>query len=492
MRIVRTDHDRPAEFKGQISEWIYNGLDCCVTAEVLEALLPQLDAHTGPTYAFSKALQGPALEMRLRGVLVDPIRKNKVIEEFFDKIEFLQDNLERIVLDGVGMPGFNWRSGPDLQALFYGKLNIPPYKKAGRPTVDRNALEKMENYIIARPIVAHIMAMRDLAKKISVLKTEIDPDGRMRTSYNIAGTNTGRFSSSYSEFGTGGNLQNVEESLRAIFIADMGYKFAKLDAKQIQSRLVGALEWNIFHNGTYLDACELDDLHTVVAKMMWPNLGWTGDLAKDKVIAETPYYRHYTYRFMCKKLGHGSNFDGKPDTLATQSKVPLNLVREFQPKYYRAFPAHIQWQHWIEDEIRKSGTLISITGRKRQFWGRRTDPNVFREANAYAPQADESFIVNTGLLNIWNTRDAICMFQDHDAVTVMYKEETEDEIIPLIQKQLEVPIQLKHGRTLLIPYDCKVGWNKGDFSLENPDGLRDYYPTDGGRKRTPPVHLLDR
>ena len=61
--------------------------------------------------------------------------------------------------------------------------------------------------------------MADIGKKIGVLRTGIDPDGRIRTSYNIAGTSTGRFSSSVTEFGTGGNLQNIEEALRSILIA---------------------------------------------------------------------------------------------------------------------------------------------------------------------------------------------------------------------------------------------------------------------------------
>lgn len=476
-------------------EWIYNGLDCCITAEILGALLPQLDNHTSATYAFSKALQGPALEMRLRGVLVDQARKAEVVEDYFDKIEHLNANLERIVLEGVGLESFNWRSGPDLQKLFYEKLKIPVIRKGGRPTCDRNALEKMETYLIARPIVRHITAMRDLGKKISMLKTEIDPDGRMRTSYNIAGTSTGRFSSSFSEFGTGGNLQNVEESLRSIFIADPGYKFAKFDAKQIQSRIVGALEWNIFHNGKYLDTCESADLHTLVAKMMWPELGWTDNIKRDKVIAETEYYRHYTYRFMCKKLGHGANFEGQAPTLSTQTKIPINLVHTFLPKYYSAFPCHLEWHHWTEDQIRRYGVLYALDGRKRQFWGRRNDSSTFREAIAYDPQATESHIVNSAMLNIWNRRDAIVMFQDHDAITTMYPEEQEDEIIPKLQKQLEFPIQLKHDRTLLVPYDCKVGWNKGDFDEKNPgknpDGLKEFYGHDE-RKRTPKMHLLDR
>src|SRR6266403_6282379 len=283
VRIINTGDIQLGDINDQWErDQIYNGLDCAVTAEVLDVLLPQLDSHTSVTYGFSKALQGPALEMRLRGVRVDLARKAEVIDEFHDKIETLERNLERIVFEGVGLPHFNWRSNPDLHTLFYDHLGIPVIRRGGRATVNREALEKMEAYTVAKPIVAHMSAMRDLAKKISVLKTEIDNDGRMRTSYNIAGTSTGRFSSSFSEFGTGGNLQNVEESLRSILISDKGYKFAKFDAKSGESFVVGAIEWNLFNDPSYLEACESGDPHTAVARICWPELEWTGNLKSDK------------------------------------------------------------------------------------------------------------------------------------------------------------------------------------------------------------------
>jgi DNA polymerase-1 len=494
-RIIRTDISTPADFTNQWErDQVYNGLDCCVTAECLEAMLPQLDAQTQATYDFSRALQGPALEMRLRGVLVDPIRKAEVIDEFYEKIEILERNLERIVLEGVGMAGFNWRSNPDLQTLFYDRLQIPVIKRQGRPTVDRTAREKMETYTIARPILSHINAMAELGKKISVLKTEIDPDGRVRTSYNIAGTDTGRFSSSFSEFGTGGNLQNVEESLRSIFIADPGYKFAKCDAKSGESFIVGAIEWNLFDDPAYLEACASGDPHTAVARICWPTLGWTGDLKRDKHIAEQPYYRHYTYRFMCKKLGHGSNYGGKPDTLAAQTKLPIEVVIAFQPKYFAAFPGHQQWQRWVENEITKRGVLTSLTGRKRWFWGRRTDADTIRAAIAFDPQGSLADIVNTAMLNIWRKHYCIISMHDHDALTFMYPEHLESSILPRIMADLPIPIPLKNGRTLQIPYDCKVGWNKGDYDAStNPEGLRDWDPAVGdNRTRAPQAGILDR
>lgn len=491
MRIINTAEVNPKDLDPQQREFVYNALDTCVTYEVMEALLPQLDNHTTPTYAFSRALQGPCLEMRLRGVLIDQARKELVIDEYFATLDRLEAQLEKIVGDGCGLYDFNWRSPRDLHLLFYEILGIPPVVRGGKPTVNRDALERLESYFQASMIVKHLLLMRDLQKKIQMLRTEIDSDGRMRTSYNIAGTNTGRFSSSFSEFGTGGNFQNVEESLRSVFISDPGMKFAYLDGEQIQSRIVGAVEWNLFKDGRYLDACETGDLHTTVAKLCWPDLGWTGNLKKDKQIAEQVFYRHYTYRFMCKKVGHGTNFDGKADEISRQTKIEKGIIQDFQSKYFKAFPAHTEWKYWTGDQLREFGYIIALSGRKRYFFGRRNDPGTVREALAYEGQATESHIVNNGMLNIWRARDALLSMQLHDAVLVQYPEDREEEIIPKIQEQLLYPIDLEHGRQLIIPYGCKTGWNFGPWNKDNPDGLKEWEGRDQ-RRRTPQVGILDR
>jgi DNA polymerase-1 len=335
--------------------------------------------------------------------------------------------------------------------------------------------------------------MGELQKKIGVLKTEIDHDGRIRTSYNIAGTSTGRFSSSFSEFGTGGNLQNIEESLRSIFVADEGMKLAKFDAKSGESYVVGALEWNLFEDGRYLDACESGDPHTATARICWPNLPWTGNHKQDKAIAERKYYRHHSYRDMCKKLGHGSNYGGKPPFLSANAKVPIGIVSDFQPKYFRAYPAHQQWQAHVDKTLRSQGYLISLTGRKRWFFGRRNDDSTLREAIAFDPQGSLADLVNRGMLQVWSGgRQCALYMHDHDALTVQYPEEQEDEIIPKIIEQLRVPITLREGRLLEIPYDCVVGWNRGKYGDDNPDGLRDYVLGDGGRRRSPKADILDQ
>ncbi|HEX4919829.1 MAG TPA: DNA polymerase [Candidatus Bathyarchaeia archaeon] len=472
--------------------WLYNGLDCCVTNEVLNVLKPQLDNQTRSTYEFSKSLQAPVLEMKLRGVLVDFELRDKVIHEYERQARVLTENFQTICRDGLGLPaGINHRSPAQLKELFYERLRLPPIKKRtfrdGEwryvPTVERDALEQLENYFLAQPLVSHILGLRDVEKKIGVLKTGIDSDGRMRTSYNIAGTSTGRFSSNLSDFGTGTNLQNIEDLLRSIFVADAGFKFAYIDLEQAESRLVGAIEWNLFHDGTYLDACESGDLHTSVCRLAWGTaLPWTGDIRADKVLAEKPFYRQHSYRHMAKVLGHGTNYNGKPHTMAKHTKLDSKLIAEFQSKYFNAFPAHQRWHAAVASELLRVGKLDTLTGRRRWFFGRRNDDATVREAIAYNPQGSVGDILNQGMLKVWRTGLCQLLLQIHDAILIQYPEELEDQIVPELLKTIQVPIELNHNRTLLIPSEAQVGWNWAKESKDNPDGLKKWKGNDS-RKR---------
>jgi len=437
-----------------------------VTAEVLDVLLPQLDTITRATYDFSRALQGPVFDMGLRGVLIDKDRRDEVVEKYGDQLEKLEHQLDMLVGGVTGIVGFNWRSPKQLSSLFYDTYGIKEIKnRDGNRTVNQAALEKLKEYELAYPIVKYMERMRELGKLISVLKTELDHDGRIRTSYNIAGTSTGRFSSSFSEFGTGTNLQNIDPLLRSIFIADKGMKLANFDAAQGESRIVGAIEWNLFHDGKYLDACETEDVHMTVANMC--GLG-----PKDRQV--------------CKIIGHGSNYGGKPDTLSTQAAnhgvfILPPAVQKFQNRYFRVFPAHRMWHAWVEQQIQHYGWLISLTGRKRYFFGRRDNPDTLRKAIDYDPQGSLADIVNQGMLRVWSANDCQLLMQNHDSILVQYPEEMEDEIVPKVQAQLFNEVPLKYGRTLVMPYDCEVGWNWGKHGEDNPDGLKKYRP---GDKRT--------
>jgi DNA polymerase I-like protein with 3'-5' exonuclease and polymerase domains len=123
-------------------------------------------------------------------------------------------------------------------------------------SMNREVLEKLEIFMHPRPFITCILAIRDLKKELETLESEIDPDGRMRTSYNIVGTETGRWSSSQSSTGTGLNAQNIKRKLRSMFIADPGWKLCGIDLEQAESREVGWLCGTLFNDWSYLDACD--------------------------------------------------------------------------------------------------------------------------------------------------------------------------------------------------------------------------------------------
>src|SRR3974390_48584 len=482
MKAIRTDQLTALTMPVSETEklWIYNGLDCCVTSEVRDVIKPQLNNQTRATYEFEKALQAPVLEMKLRGILVDQEQRDRMIMEWEKDVRILHDNLMSIVHDGLGVEySWNYRSPLQLKRLMYEVLRLPTIKKRNakgfyEPTVNRDALEQLTNHFYAQPIVSHIIVLQDTHKKIGVLRTGIDPDGRMRTSYNIAGTTTGRFSSSLSDFGTGTNLQNIEKLLRSVFVADHGMKFAYIDLEQAESRLVGAIEWNLFGDGRYLDACESGDLHTSVCRLAWTGLPWTGDLKRDREIAEQPFYRQHSYRHMAKVLGQGTNYNGKPLTMSKHTHLEPELIGEFQSSYFAAFPAHQRWHRRVASELYQSGNLVSLLGRRRWFFGRRDDDATVREAIAYDPQGSVGDILNRGMLQVWRLNVCQLLLQIHDAILVQYPEGDEDRIISVLLGAIEVPINLNSGRKLLIPAEAKTGWNWSVESNTNPDGLRKY------------------
>src|SRR5947207_13601063 len=100
MKIINTSKLNPSQLKPAEREWVYNGLDACITAEVLDVLLPQLDEQTSSIYAFSRALQGPVLDMRIRGVRIDQRRKAEVIEKDYNTVDGMDRPLERSVSVG--------------------------------------------------------------------------------------------------------------------------------------------------------------------------------------------------------------------------------------------------------------------------------------------------------------------------------------------------------------------------------------------------------
>lgn len=486
------------------TEFVYNGLDCTLTLEIFEEISSLYNAPPD-IYSFSRALQAPVLEMMCRGFRVDEYERQAAIRDIRQLIGTLERQLQ-VLAHAVWDRELNPRSPKQLLEFFYGKMKLPEIwssqKGVRKLSMNMETLEKLEVYLHARPIIAHIMRIRELSKMLSVLETEVDSDNRMRTSYNIAGTESGRFSSSANAFGSGTNLQNIKQdpdwraddgkykiSLRKIFIADPGMKICGIDLEQAESREVGFQLGVLFDDWTYLDYCEGGDLHTETCKLIWGNLPWTGDKKKDRAIADQNFYRQFSYRDMSKRGSHGSNYLGTPFTMARHLKVPTKLMEQFQTAYFRAYPIP-RWHTWTAGQIQTIQQLTTPFGRRRHFFGRPNDDTTLREAVAYVPQSATADRMNLALWRIWYYMPHVQLLaQVHDAVYFQFPENLDPSSIiseALSHLRTVIKHQRPNGqiREFDVPGEAKVGWNWGNYhEKHNPDGLQKWKGQDD-RKRS--------
>lgn len=475
---------------------VYNGLDACITIEVLDALLAL--GPPPPSYSFLRALQGPFLEMQLRGFRVDGDAMFDALERMEGCVGELRNWLNELG-SALGMKELNPRSQLQLQEALLRHLALPERwvfdKGVRKLSMNRDALEWYDSYLYARPIVRAALSTRDTYADIKTLKTEVR-SGRWHTSWNLSGTDTGRLSSSKAWDGSGSNLQNVVRdssggdslNLRRMFIADEGRILVSMDRKQSEAREVGFLLGKLFDDWTYLDLLEQPggDIHTWVARETWCDLPWTGDLREDRKVAERPYYRNNSYRDMAKKLAHGSSYLGTPRTMAHHANCSVKFVEAFQERFFTIFPAMRKWHRWTAERLQLDGCLENLFGDKRQFFDDPLAPETLRKAVAYIPQSSTARRTNMGVLALWRSDLPIeLLAQGHDSVTFQCRQENLEEVIPKALHLTEIPLTASNGRTFIVPGDCKVGWNWGNASSNNIEGLKEWAGQENRIRSTP-------
>lgn len=474
------------DFSNQERDWIYNAFDCAITEEIFQELMQIKKPYADSSYDFVRAMQAPAMCMANRGILIDTNKRMQVSTRLAKKET---EYINRCVLfaDAIGLEDFNPRSVDQVKNLLYNILAVPEQlkwdgaTKTRKVSVDRDCLEKIQAlpYFYAKPFVNHILAIRETNKKLGVVRTGVDPDGRMRTSYNVSGTETGRWSSNENVFGTGTNLQNITDELREMFIADKGMKFGYIDGEQAESRVTAYISGD----DNYIKACESGDIHTYVTMLVWPNLDWSkDDPDHNKKVASQICYKHLSFRDMSKKLGHGSNYMGKPYTLAREAHIDkVKVVEDFQELYFTQFKGIADYHQKIATMLQTQGYVETPLGRRRYFFGRKDSDDTLKEAIAFVPQSTIGELTNLGLHRVWREFDLTgqvqCLAQTHDAILIQFPDTTKEaqrDILDRVCRRMEIPVTTDYG-TFIVPIKPEgVGWNWRKYnpkSNPNPDSL---------------------
>lgn len=392
------------------------------------------------------------------------------------------------------------------------------------PSTDRECLEKIQHrgldfderdaYYWALPFVACCLEITDYAKILGFLRCRLE-SGYFKSSFGAV-TETGRLNSKENAQGFGSNAQNVSPPLRIIFTAEPGWKLATPDYEQIESRNVGAICYRLFGATSYLNSCECGDLHTLVASLVWPELGWPEEFTLDylekygppfpaeiikaaKAIAKSPFYRHFSLRDAVKRLGHGSNYRGQPPHMAKQTHIPLELVRNFQHLYFSRFPELPRWHQWVVEQVQTKGEITTMFGRTRRFFGRPTEDSTIREAIAHEPQSMAADYTNRALLRLFKAYlyDSLpikIFLQKHDEIGFRYLEKDEDLILPkccdIMIESHTITSPSGQQRQWQVPVEAQSGWNLAHADEQNPDGLRVYAGHDSRRRQSNPSDYL--
>lgn len=451
--------------------WRYNCLDCVYTYEVEEeqALAIEAMAPSWPKLPELEReqtrLQGAVMRMMIRGVATNETARNEARRLLVKRLAELQAEIHEIAGQEL-----NVQSPKQMTDYFYTVLAQTPIHKRlpngkrGNLSCDSEALHTIASREpILVPLISRIEAIRSGSVfRSTFLDMKRDEDGRMRSSYNVGGTKTYRFSSSENAFDSGGNLQNLSTgeadaggeavlelidlpNVKERFVPDPGMTFFDLDGDSADLRIV-----------TAESGCK--QMVAYFAAGVKPYV----EIAKEFYHDPTITKHHPSYRKM-KALCHGSNYLGTPRGLSERIGLPVASIERMQKWYFGMCPEIRQWQEDIKKQITDRGYIENPFGYRCWFWDRVTDAS-FREGVAWIPQSTVANFINRILRMVDEACEAgvepakfiQLLMQVHDSLNGQFPTPMNEECKRYL-KELAATIQITcKCATITIPIGIKT------------------------------------
>jgi uracil-DNA glycosylase family 4 len=432
--------------------WGYNCKDAVITYEVDEVEASVRESLTRgwpqlPTiHDFQQELFWPVVQSMNTGVRVNKERRARFAGELFEEI----DKRNKWLYDVLGQE-LNIKSPVQMKDLFYGQLKQKPIlnRKTGTISCDDEALRKIaEREPLLSGVVRKIQELRSLGVFLSTfINAPLDTDGRMRCSFNIAGTETYRFSSSANAFGSGLNLQNIPKggefgdglelpNVRSLFEPDPGFTFFDIDLDSADLRIV-AWEAEIQEMKDML--AEGKKVYVEVMKEYYKNPNMTKN---------DPQYT--TFKSLC----HGTNYLGTAKGLAERLGLLVHEIDKVQKWYYGKFPNLKKWQDELKDQVIKRKMVQNIFGYRCYFFDR-IEGTIFNQAVAWIPQSTVACLINRAYVNIYrNHPDIQVLLQVHDSLAGQFPTYLGQSAVDRIVKSAE--IVLPYDDPCIIPVGVKT------------------------------------
>ena len=354
---------------------------------------------------------------------------------------------EKAIYDMAGEE-FNINSPKQLGEILFGKLGLPHGKKTKTGwSTNADVLEKLR---YEAPIVGAVLEYRQFAKLKSTyadgLLKAMDADGRVRTSFQMTVTATGRLSS------TEPNLQNVPtrtdlgSEIRKMFIPAEGCVLVDADYSQIELRLLAHISGDEAMRSAFLSG---GDFHAETAA---------------KVFHVAPQDVTHEMRRRAKAVNFGIVYGISAFSLSQDVGVTVAEAKEYMEAYFATFPGVRRYMDEVVEKAKETGYVETIFHRRRDLPELTSSNHNLRSFGERVAlnmpiQGTAADIMKLAMIAVWKRLraehpTARLVLQVHDELIVECPEAEAEAVARAVEEEMERVV------TLSVPLTAEAHWGK--------------------------------
>jgi DNA polymerase I-like protein with 3'-5' exonuclease and polymerase domains len=355
-------------------------------------------------------------------------------------------------------------------------------------TCDDEALQTIaKREPLLKPIVNAIADVRTLQVFISTfIQAQVDLDGRMRSSFNIAGSDSGksapytyRLSSSKNAFGGGCNFQNIPSdksksagkaiargmtfklpNMRSMYVPDPGYTMFDMDLDRADLQVVVWEADDAMLKAALRMGADIHLLNAYVLEGREPP-------PLEELVETHPKYPDHRgprkhKREFSKIFCHATNYGGSARTIAATTGNTVTEVDRAQRIWFGAHPGIKHWHDRTLEQIQKHRFVENRFGYRWHIFDRLD--RALPQALAWIPQSTVGIYINKIWVAIWEgVPDAQVLIQVHDSLVGQFPTAKAEECKAGIAEVSRIVIP--YDDPLIIPTGMKtsvISW--GDCS----------------------------
>lgn len=418
-----------------------------------------------PIYELDARLSAIGRNMSALGVRIDRAEQLRLAVQYQAKSNKLREQF----VEAAGAD-INPGSVKQLKDLLYHRFGLPVLEdfvtETGEPSTAEPVLLQLLEMGLAPParrVIHTLLGWREAEKLISTYTGRIGrdgleggprvhADGRIRTTWKVYGTPSGRWSS-----GDPLNLQNVPKKLRSMFVPAPGNVFVGADYSAVELRILALLANDelLIEAFRAFDAGTGPDIHKVNACTIFKT-------THDKITDEP---RTFAKRFVYG-LSYGA---GPPKIFQTMSllrdeelrpvfqTITLQEVEHVYRTWWAAHPNIVLWRKQLLAGWRRNGYIATAWhGRRRYFLGGEDHEQMYN----HPIQGSAADLQNTAVCKIvermpfdWERKCGL-LLQIHDQNVIECPAADAEQVKVLLQESMESKVG-----PMRFPAEAKIGKN---------------------------------